>query len=155
VTDVAGDLQAKFGPVSRSHFVAKRVVTTQHQQGNLNEKSISGYARFHKFDEVTIGLSLLCALPGDVIERALIDRKRDMLLVLAKALDFSWETTMSLLFLGAKDHRITGQDLDDMEREYGRLNVETSRSVLQFYQSRKSAAAPDPAPRRAEAHHVH
>jgi len=151
VTEVTGTLQSKFGPVSRSYFVAKRVVATQHQQGNLNEKSISGYARFHKFDEVTIGLSLLCALPGDVIERALIDRNRDMLLVLAKALDFSWETTMSLLFLGAKDHRITGQDLDDMEREYGRLNVETSRSVLQFYQSRKSAAAPDPAPRRAAA----
>jgi uncharacterized protein (DUF2336 family) len=154
VTDVVGDLQSKFGPVSRSHYVAKRVVATQHQQGNLNEKSICGYARFHKFDEVTIGLSLLCALPGDVIERALVDRNREMLLVLAKALDFSWATTMSLLFLGAKDHRITGQDLDDMEREYGRLNVETSRSVLQFYQSRKTAGAADPAPRRAAALHV-
>jgi uncharacterized protein (DUF2336 family) len=154
VTDVAGDLQSKFGPVSRSHFVAKRVVATQHQQGNLNENSISGYARFHKFDEVTIGLSLLCALPGDVIERALVDRNREMLLVLAKALDFSWATTMALLFLGAKDHRITGKDLDDMEREYGRLNVETSRSVLQFYQSRKTAGAADPAPQRAAARHV-
>jgi hypothetical protein len=154
VTDVVGDLQSKFGPVSRSHYVAKRLVTTQHQQGNLNEDSISGYARFHKFDEVTIGLSLLCALPGDVIERALIDRNREMLLVLAKALDFSWATTMSLLFLGAKDHRITGKDLGDMEREYGRLNVETSRSVLQFYQSRKTAGPADPAPRRAAPLHV-
>jgi hypothetical protein len=154
VTDVVGDLQSKFGPVSRSHYVAKRVVTTQHQQGNLNEDSISGYARFHKFDEVTIGLSLLCALPGDVIERALVDRNREMLLVLAKALDFSWATTMSLLFLGAKDHRITGKDLGDMEREYGRLNVETSRSVLQFYQSRKTAGPADPAPRRAALLHV-
>jgi hypothetical protein len=154
VTDVVGDLQSKFGPVSRSHYVAKRLVTTQHQQGNLNEDSISGYARFHKFDEVTIGLSLLCALPGDVIERALVDRNREMLLVLARALDFSWATTMSLLFLGAKDHRITGKDLGDMEREYGRLNVETSRSVLQFYQSRKTAAPADPAPRRAAPLHV-
>jgi uncharacterized protein (DUF2336 family) len=154
VTDVAGDLQSKFGPVSRSHYVAKRLVTTQHQQGNLNEDSISGYARFHKFVEVTIGLSLLCALPGDVIERALVDRNREMLLVLARALDFSWATTMSLLFLGAKDHRITGKDLGDMEREYGRLNVETSRSVLQFYQSRKTAAPADPAPRRAAPLHV-
>jgi len=42
VTDVAGALQSKFGPVSRSHFVAKRVVATQHRQGNLNEDSISG-----------------------------------------------------------------------------------------------------------------
>jgi len=141
VTDVTGALQSKFGPVSRSYFVAKRLVATQHQQGNLNENSISGYARFHRFEEVTIGLSLLCSLPADVIERALADKNREMLLVLAKALDFSWQTTMSLLFLGAKYHRITAQDLNDLEREFGRLKLETSRSVLKFYQSRKDAAA--------------
>jgi uncharacterized protein (DUF2336 family) len=143
VSDVTGELQSKFGPVSRSYFVAKRVVATQHRQGNLNENSISGYARSHKFEEVTIGLSLLCSLPGDVIERALVDRNREMLLVLAKALDFSWATTMSLLFLGAKDHRITAQDLNDLEAEFSRLNVKTSRSVLEFYQSRKNAGGAD------------
>jgi uncharacterized protein (DUF2336 family) len=148
VTDVAGVLQSKFGPVSRSYFVAKRLVATQHQQGNLNENSISGYAQSHRFEEVTIGLSLLCSLPADIIERALTDKNREMLLVLAKALDFSWQTTMSLLFLGAKDHRITAQDLNDLEREFGRLNLATSRSVLKFYQTRKHAAG---AESRAEA----
>jgi uncharacterized protein (DUF2336 family) len=155
VTDVTGTLQSKFGPVSRSHFVAKRVVTTQHQQGNLNEDSISLYARSHRFDEVTIGLSLLCTLPGDVIERALVDKNREMLLVLAKALDFSWATTMALLFLGAKDHRITAKDLKDLENEFGRLNVETSRSVLEFYQSRKHAARPDSGLPRQVPLHMH
>ena len=75
-----------------------------------------------------------------MIERALHDKNREMLLILAKALDFSWETTMALLFLGAKDHRITAQDLKDLENEFGRLNVATSRSVLEFYQSRKNGA---------------
>jgi hypothetical protein len=143
------------GPVSRSYFVAKRLVTAQHQQGNLNENSISGYARSHKFDEITIGLSLLCALPGDVIERALVDRNREMLLVLCKALDFSWATTMSLLFLGAKDHRITAKDLNDLESEFGRLNVETSRSVLEFYKSRKNAGAADSGSRQPSLLGVH
>ena len=143
VADVAGVLQSKFGPVSRTHFVAKRVVATQYRQGNLNENSICGYAQAHKLDEVTIGMSLLCSLPGDVIERALLDRNREMLLIMAKALDFSWATTMALLFLGAKDHRITAKDLSDLESEFGRLNVETSRSVLEFYQSRKNAGATD------------
>jgi uncharacterized protein (DUF2336 family) len=155
VTDVAGELQSKFGPVSRSHFVAKRVVATQHRQGNLNENSISVYARSHKFDEVTIGLSLLCSLPGDVIERALMDKNREMLLVLAKALDFSWETTMALLFLGAKDHRITAKDLNDLESEFSRLNIETSRSVLKLYQSRKNAAGAASGPKRLAPLHMH
>jgi uncharacterized protein (DUF2336 family) len=155
VTDITGTLQSKFGPVSRSYFVAKRVVATQHQQGNLNEDSISVYARSHRFDEVTIGLSLLCSLPGDVIERALVDKNREMLLVLAKALGFSWATTMALLFLGAKDHRITAQDLNNLENEFGRLTTETSRSVLEFYQSRKNAVGADSGLRRPAPLHLH
>jgi hypothetical protein len=47
---------------------------------------------------------------------------------------------MSLLFLGAKDHLITARDLQDNEREFGRLKTETSRSILKFYQSRKTGA---------------
>ena len=155
VTDVTGALHSKFGPASRSYFVAKRLVTTQHQHGNLNENSIFDYARSHKLDEVTIGLSLLCSLPGDVIERALLDKNREMILVLTKALDFSWATTMALLFLGAKDHRITAQELRDLESEFGRLNVETSRSVLKLYQSRKNAAGADSAPTRQAPLHAH
>jgi uncharacterized protein (DUF2336 family) len=139
VVDVAGELQSKFGPVSRSYFVAKRVVTNQHRFGNLNEASISGYALSHKLEEVTIGLSLLCALPVDVIERVLVNRDRQMLLILAKALSFSWATTMALLFLGAKDHRMTSRDLSDLEREFGRLNVATSQDVLKFYRTRRDA----------------
>lgn len=142
VTDLGGELQSKFGPVSRTHFVAKRVVTTQHRSGNLNEASISTYARSHRLEEVTIGLSLLCALPSDVIERALFDKNREMLLILAKALNFSWATIMALLFLGAKDHRITASDLKRLETDYENLNIETSRSVLAFYQSRKNGTTP-------------
>ena len=127
------------------------MVSTQHQHGNLTENSIYDYARSHKIDEVTIGLSLLCTLPGDVIERALMDKNREMVLVLTKALGFSWPTTMSLLFLGAKDHRITAKDLSDMENEFSRLNVETSRSVLKFYQTRKDAAGTDASPKRLTA----
>jgi uncharacterized protein (DUF2336 family) len=155
VTDVTGALHSKFGPASKSYFIAKRAVATQHRYGNLNENSIFEYARSHKYEEVTIGLSLLCSLPGDVIERALADRNREMILVLAKALDFSWATTMSLLFLAAKDHRITANDLNDMEDEFRRLNIETCRSVLKFYQSRKSAARAEFDPRRLPPLHVH
>lgn len=141
VVDVTGSLQSMFGPVSRGHFVAKRVVTAQYRQGNLNEDSVAGYALAHKLEEVTIAMSLLCALPIDVIERALVDRNREMLLILTKALDFGWDTTMAVLFLGAKDHRITARELSDLEREFGRLNIASSRSVLSFYRSRKNGDA--------------
>jgi len=141
VTDVTGALHSKFGPASKDYFTAKRIVSHRHRYGELTEKSILEYARSHKVEEAKVGLSLLCSLPVDVVERALIENNREMTLILAKALDFSWETTMSLLFLRAKDQRISAQNLNSMREEFDRLNIQTSRNVLEFYQSRKTAAA--------------
>ncbi len=90
-----------------------------------------------EFEEVTVGLSLMCALPDDVAERALLsDRK--MLLIMTRSLRFSWETTMSLLFLGAKGHRLASRELKELKNEFGRLNIETSRGVLKSHPSRKA-----------------
>jgi hypothetical protein len=50
---------------------------------------------------------------------------------------------MSLLFLGAQDYRMSARDLDSKKEEYARLNRETSRGVLRFYQSRRNAAGVD------------
>jgi hypothetical protein len=55
---------------------------------------------------------------------------------------------MSLLFLGAKDHRISARHLDDMGEEFAVLNTEASWRVLRFYQSRKNATAVDSDHRR-------
>ena len=132
-----------------SYFHAKKIVVARHQRGDLNENSILEYARSHKFEEATVGLSLLCSLPADVVERALADSSTEMTMILAKALNFEWETTMSLLFLGAKDHRISARDLDRMREEFTRLNTETSRTVLSFYKSRKDASTAE-----SEQHHL-
>jgi uncharacterized protein (DUF2336 family) len=141
VIDVAGALQFKFGSASTSFSAAEKFVTLEVQQGNLNENRILEYARSHKIEEATVGLSLLCSLPVDVVERALIDSNGETTLILAKALDFEWETTMSLLFLGAKAHRMSARTLGYMREKFSRLDVETSRSVLRLYQSRTNAAA--------------
>jgi uncharacterized protein (DUF2336 family) len=140
VAGVASELQSKLGPgpASKSYATAKQAVTALHRQGKLNESSISSYARTRKVEEVTVGLSLLCTLPEDLVARALSDTNRETLLTLARALRFSWDTTMSLLFLSARDHRIGSTELKDLKDEFGRLNIETSRGVLKSYQSRNN-----------------
>ena len=141
VVEVAGSLQSRFGPATNSYFAAKRAVTILHQRGELNERSIVDYARARKVEETTVGLSLLCSLPVGAAELALMDR--EMTLILAKACGFGWETAMSLLFLGAKDHRIKAQDLENMKEEFARLGTKTSQEVLSYYRARKYSVAND------------
>jgi uncharacterized protein (DUF2336 family) len=152
VTDVTGMIHAKFGPASKNYFFAKRTVGALHRYGNLNEEKIFEFAYSLKFDATAVALSLLCALPIDVVERAMVDNNKEVILILAKALDLSWTTTMSLLFLGAANYRITAGDLDRMKSEFARLNVDTSKKVLKVYQSRKKTAAEDSIRRLPQLH---
>ncbi len=75
-----------------------------------------------------------------------------MLLILAKALDFSWATTMALLFLGAKDHRITAKELKDLESEYRppqRRDVAQRSGILSIPQECRRAPIPTSSASRA------
>jgi len=139
VAEVAGSLQSKFGPATKNYFTAKKALTALHQRGELDECRILGYARERKLEEATVGLSLLCSLPANVVERALADR--EMTLILSKACRFEWETTMALLFLGAKDHQINARVLEEMKQQYARLDAKTPLQVLSFYQTRMDASA--------------
>lgn len=129
-----------FGPASKSYFNAKRVVGAQHQLGELNEARVLEYALARKLDEVIVALSLLCTLPVDVVERALLAPDKEEVLILAKAINLSWATTMAMVFLGSVEHRIVSRDLSAMEREYALLDVATSREVLKTYHLRKASA---------------
>jgi uncharacterized protein (DUF2336 family) len=148
VTDVTGDLHAKFGPASKDYFLAKRILGDKHRRGELAESDILDDARAHRIERATVGLSLLCSLPVGVVERALLENGRQFTLILTKALGFSWETTMSLLFLHAKDHRISVRTLDSLKEEFEHLDAETARSVLELYKSRKTTAAVEQEGRR-------
>jgi uncharacterized protein (DUF2336 family) len=138
VCDITSELHSIFGPASLHYFRAKRAISALHQYGNLREKNIREYAQSHQLAEVTAALSLLCSLPANVVERGIADPTGEMPVVFAKSLGFSWETTMSLLFLGAPDHKISASSLAGLEAKFSRLKPEAARSVIQFYQSRKA-----------------
>jgi uncharacterized protein (DUF2336 family) len=153
LTDVTARLHSKFGPASKGFFAAKRVVSAQHRLQHLNETSIADYAATHRVDEATVGLSLLCSLPYEVTERILFDSDREMLLVVTKALDFCWNTTMSLLFLGAKDHCITAGELKQLEARFGRHTVKACRTVLEHYHTKNAERQSAPGANRSERLH--
>jgi len=144
VSQAAGKLYSSFGPGQPSYLALKQAVTAAHKAGRLNERSILTYALAHKFEEAVIALSLLCALPVDVVEQTLARNNRDMILVLSKALEFSWETAMALLFLGAENHRIPASELADLKAEFKRADVRMSRGILEVYQSHWRAGQDEP-----------
>lgn len=137
VVDVTGAIHARFGPASKDYFAAKRTVAKLHERGELTEDKVFEFSHSLKFNETAVALSLLCQLPIDVVERAIVEKDREPLLTLAKSQAFSWPTTMALLFLGASNYRITAGELERLMLDFHRLDVKACRSILAMYRARK------------------
>jgi uncharacterized protein (DUF2336 family) len=139
VAEVTGSLQSRVAARLGSLASAEKAVTARHRLGRLDEMAIGDYARGHRIEEAMVGLSLLCALPVGAVEHAMADP--EMVLILAKAKGFAWETAMSLLFLGAKEHRIRARELETFKNEFSRLDARTSQDVLSFHRAREQKGA--------------
>jgi uncharacterized protein (DUF2336 family) len=151
VADVTASLHSKFGPASPRYYAAKKVLSAKHRLGELKEDNILEYARAHKMEETIVGLTLLCSLPSDVVERALTGKSRELLLLLTNAADFSWETAMALLFLGSPGFRISSNELDGLKDQFMRLHLSSSREILNHYRERKTKIATSAPPRAGAA----
>ena len=79
--------------------MARPYVDGLHRSGDLTGERVLAFARDGKFDEMTIALSLMGDLPVGHIERAFVHNQVDHLLVIAKAIGLSWETTRAILVM--------------------------------------------------------
>lgn len=138
VTDVTGSLQEKFGPATRSYFAAKRQVGAMQRAGQLNEEVLRRFVRERRTEEAAVALSLLCDLPVNVVDRAMHSNDADILVILAKAGGFAWETARLLVLL-CVEGGVSEHDLEQAHKSFSQLSVATAQQVRKFYWSRQDA----------------
>lgn len=145
VAEVVGNIRCELRNASPAHAAACAQVERLHQRGRLGEADVYDYARERKFDETAVALSLMCGIPLDVVDRALLDDNADMVLILVRAAHCSWTTAKAVLLMQAADRGIAAHDLDRALRSFQRLGSDTARRVLEFYHL-QSQAEPAAAP---------
>ncbi len=118
---------------------ARHEIEELHAQGKLDEASILRFARAKDFDRTAIALSRLCDVSIGVIERALVQKRVEQVMVLAKAAGFCWETAKALLLLKAGKTEFAPADLDQYCASFTRLQGKTANTALQFYRLRDRA----------------
>jgi uncharacterized protein (DUF2336 family) len=139
ISEVVTKLRSELRNASPDHATARAQVQRLHQLGRLGEADVYDFARERKFEQTAVALSLLCTVPVDVVERALLDDNADMVLILIRAAQCSWTTAKAILLMQAADRGIAAQDLDRAMRSFQRLGTETAQRVLEFYQLRNQA----------------
>ena len=139
VADASDEIQATARAGSHEHAQALTHVRSLHGLGQLEEARLLAFVREGSFDKAAVALSLMCDLPIGLIERALVQSEPEQILVLAKAIDLSWETTKAILTLHAGRSGVEKERLDQCFASYFRLQPKTARTALQFYRLREQA----------------
>jgi uncharacterized protein (DUF2336 family) len=142
VTAASDQLMSQARAASDTFADALSSVSALHASGGLNEERLMEFAKQGSFDKVAAALSLMCNLPIGVVEQALVHRQTDQILVLAKAIDLSWVTTVALLLLQAGINGTSRQQLDQCFTSFSRLQPKSAQTALQFYRMRAKANRP-------------
>jgi uncharacterized protein (DUF2336 family) len=153
VTQVIDDINQEIRNRSPDHARAKSRVKRLQNWHELGEGNVHAAARSQNFEQAAVALSVLACCPIEMAERAILNENPGVVQVIAKAADCSWATVKALLLMTAADRRMSKADLDQAREDYERLETQTARRVLEFYEERRDArtvASPPMAQRASE-----
>jgi Uncharacterised protein conserved in bacteria (DUF2336) len=136
VDDVATAMQQEVREASHRHAVVVRDAMRRFNVRPFTEANIHAPAENQEFVRTTIVLSKLASFPVDLVERALLDKGEDMILILAKAAGCSWTTARKLLLMHIAERKLQPSDLDRSFSRYSKLTKEAACSVVAFYRRR-------------------
>jgi len=100
---------------------------------------IVSFAKSLDFDRTAVALSLMCDLPIELIERVIVQNRNEQLLVMAKAIELSWEATKAILLLRAGPMASSTDEIERAFISFIRLRPKTARTAIQFYRLRERA----------------
>ena len=109
--------------------------TDQHSDHG-GEAEVYRHARDGKLDETATALGNLSGIPSDAVERALLNHRADVVLVIAKAVGLSSITTEALVRLHAADRGMSAEDVAQSLAKFNRLPRDSARRVLNFFHIR-------------------
>jgi uncharacterized protein (DUF2336 family) len=133
VDDVATTMQHEVRKASDSYATATHDARCRFNEQPLTEAAILANAHAQEFEQTVVALAKLGGIPVDLVERALIDKGEDLILILAKAADCSWTTVEELLRMFVAERDLQPGDLAHAYERYKRLSQDTARNIINFY----------------------
>ena len=139
IAEGSDELQTTARAGSSQHARALAEVRTLHSGGQLDEARVLGFIGERSFDKTAVALSLMGDLPIGVIERALVRSQPEQILILAKAIGLSWDTTKAILTFQSGSAHEARERLEQYFASFLRLKPNTAKAALQFYRLRERA----------------
>lgn len=139
VADVSSYIGDTERSTSREHARAIARIKRLHRTGQFSEAELHVYATADDFERAAVALATLGDFEIELVERALLDRSSDLILILVRAAQCCRATARAVLMMPSADRRLSPMDLAGALSQFDRLQLETARSALAFYRLRRKA----------------
>ncbi len=136
VSGIAADISVDVRNSSRDHAKARARIKRLRRTGQFSEADLHAFANAQDFERVVLAFSALGDFPIELVERALLDKSPDLILILGKAAQCCRATVRSMLLMKSAGRCMSPMDLDEILSHFERLKVKTARSALEFYRLR-------------------
>jgi uncharacterized protein (DUF2336 family) len=136
VAEIANSINRDVREASPEYARAKRAAKRRHKNAAPSEADVHRRAQAQDFERTVIALAVYGGLSIDLVERALLDQRPDMVLILAKAAGCSRTTTKAILMMQAAGRGMSEADLTRALTSFDRLSKTTAKRVLEFYDRR-------------------
>jgi uncharacterized protein (DUF2336 family) len=136
IDDIATVVQQVSRKASDEFAAAAAEVKRRNNVSPLGEANVHAWAHAQEFERTVIALSRIGNFSVDLVERALLDKGAEMVLILGKAAGCSWTTTKEMLLMFAAERQYQPDDLSRAFEQYQKLSERTARKIIRFYEAR-------------------
>ena len=132
VAEAATMILEKTKTLSRDYAAARTHIESLHSAGRLGESDVAGFATANQLEEATVALAVLCGLPIEEVDRAMVQDAPETVMVMVKACGMSWPTAKAMLRMRAGARGISPGELEQCLGTFNRLKTATAQQVIAF-----------------------
>ena len=127
---------------SRHYARAQQLVSSFSQDTALTKSKLFEFANTNKLAETVAALSMLSAVPIDLVDRLMHDASYYGVMILCRAVGADWAVARAVLLSRQSPAGTPALELGEICEEYDKLSASSAQRLLRFWQARQAMLGP-------------
>jgi uncharacterized protein (DUF2336 family) len=133
VETVTGRMKAQVAAAPRSYSGHLEELGGRFIAGRLGEGDLARFAQTGRFEEAVVTLALLARIPVQVVDRAMLGERADVLLVITRAINLKWSTAKLMLQLRVAPLAAPPDELQRNLAAFEQMSPTTAAHLMRFH----------------------
>ena len=133
VETVTGRMKAQVVAAPRDYSGYLEELGDRFIAGRLGENDLAKFAQAGCFEDAVVTLALLARIPVELVDRAMLSERSDVLLVIARAINLKWSTAKLMLQLRAAPNVLSTDELQKNLAAFEQMSPTTAAHLMRFH----------------------